>query len=41
MFKKTIHKTLNEPVAFQEIDYIRSGSYTKKLHELPTFRAQL
>lgn len=41
MFKKTIHKTLNEPVAFLEIDYIRSGSYTKKLHELPTFRAQL
>lgn len=36
-----IHKALNEPVAFQKIDYIRSGSYTKKLHEFPVFRAQL
>ena len=36
-----IHKALNEPVSFQKIDYIRSGSYTKKLHEFPVFRAQL
>ena len=36
-----IHKALNEPVAFQKIDYIRSGSYTKKLNEFPAFRAQL
>ena len=36
-----IHKALNEPVAFQKIDFIRSGSYTKKLHEFPVFRAQL
>lgn len=36
-----IHKALNEPVAFQKTDYIRSGSYTKKLNEFPTFRAQL
>ncbi|MBQ1176146.1 MAG: putative DNA binding domain-containing protein [Paludibacteraceae bacterium] len=36
-----IHKALNEPVAFQKVDYIRSGSYTKKLHEFPVFRAQL
>lgn len=36
-----IHKALNEPVAFQKIDYIRSGSYTKKLNEFPTLRAQL
>ena len=36
-----IHKALNEPVAFQKMDYIRSGSYTKKLHEFPVFRAQL
>ena len=36
-----IHKALNEPVAFQNIDYIRSGSYTKKLHEFPVLRAQL
>lgn len=36
-----IHKALNEPVSFQKVDYIRSGSYTKKLHEFPVFRAQL
>ncbi|MGM9739943.1 MAG: ATP-binding protein [Candidatus Cryptobacteroides sp.] len=36
-----IHKALNEPIAFQNIDYIRSGSYTKKLYEFPAFRAQL
>ena len=36
-----IHKAMNEPVAFQNIDYIRSGSYTKKLYEFPTLRTQL
>lgn len=36
-----IHKAMNEPVAFQKEEYIRSGSYTKKLHEVPAFRAQL
>lgn len=36
-----IHKALNEPVAFQKQEYIRSGSYTKKLHEFPVFRTQL
>lgn len=36
-----IHKAMNEPVAFEKVDYIRSGSYTKKLHEFPTMRAQL
>lgn len=36
-----IHKALNEPVAFQKTEYIRSGSYTKKLHDFPVFRAQL
>ena len=36
-----IRKALNEPVSFQKIEYIRSGSYTKKLHEFPVFRAQL
>lgn len=36
-----IHKALNEPVAFQKVEYIRSGSYTKKLHEFPVFRTQL
>ena len=32
---------MNEPVAFQNVDYIRSGSYTKKLYEFPSLRAQL
>ncbi len=36
-----IHKAINEPVSFQKEDYVRSGSYTKKLHEFPVFRAQL
>ena len=36
-----IHKALAQPVSFQKIDYIRSGSYTKKLHEFPVFRTQL
>lgn len=36
-----IRKALNEPVSFQKVDYIRSGSYTKKLHEFPMFRIQL
>lgn len=36
-----IHKAQNEPVAFEKIDYIRSGSYTKKLHDFPALRAQL
>lgn len=36
-----IHKAMNEPVAFQKGEYIRSGSYTKRLHEMPSFRTQL
>lgn len=36
-----IYKALNEPVAFKKEEYIRSGSYTKKLHEFPMFRSQL
>lgn len=36
-----IHKALSEPVAFEKVEYIRSGSYTKKLHEFPVMRAQL
>lgn len=36
-----IHKAMNEPVAFQNVDYIRSGSYTKKLYEFPAMRTQL
>ena len=30
-----IHRALYEPVSFQKVDYIRSESYTKKLHEFP------
>ena len=29
------------PVTFEKVDYIRSGSYTKKLIEFPTLQAQL
>lgn len=36
-----ISRALNEPVSFQNIDYIRSGSYTKKLYEFPILRKQL
>lgn len=36
-----IHKAMNEPVAFQNVEYVRSGSYTKKLYEFPVLRAQL
>lgn len=36
-----IHKALNEPVSFQKTEYVRSGSYTKKLIEFPVLRAQL
>lgn len=36
-----IHKAMNEPVAFQNVDYVRSGSYTKKLYEFPALRTQL
>ena len=36
-----IHKAINIPVAFEKVEYIRSGSYTKKLNEFPVFQAQL
>lgn len=36
-----IHKALHEPVAFQKTDYIRSGSYTKKLVEFTSLRTRL
>ena len=36
-----IHKALHTPVSFEKIEYIRSGSYTKKLNEYPELTAQL
>ena len=36
-----IHKALHTPVAFEKTEYIRSGSYTKKLNEYPELMAQL
>ena len=36
-----INKALNTPVSFEKTEYIRSGSYTKKLHDFPAMAAQL
>ncbi len=36
-----IHKALLTPVAFEKIEYIRSGSYTKKLNDFSELTAQL
>lgn len=36
-----ISKAAGRPVNFEKIDYIRSGSYTKKLMEFPSFQTQL
>ena len=36
-----IHKALHTPVAFEKVEYIRSGSYTKKLNEFSELTAQL
>ena len=36
-----IHKAAYQPVTFEKVDYIRSGSYTKKLNEFPALQAQL
>lgn len=36
-----IHKALNNPVSFEKTEYIRSGSYTKKLHDFPMLATQL
>ena len=36
-----INKALNTPVAFEKTEYIRSGSYTKKLHDFPALATQL
>lgn len=36
-----ISKAVGRPVYFEKIDYIRSGSYTKKLIEFPSLQTQL
>ncbi|MBR1439590.1 MAG: putative DNA binding domain-containing protein [Lachnospiraceae bacterium] len=36
-----IQKALNMPVSFKKADYIRVGSYTKKLNEFPALQSQL
>lgn len=36
-----IYKAMNQTVSFEKVEYIRSGSYTKKLNELPAMQAQL
>ncbi len=36
-----IYKAVNHPVTFEKTDYIRVGSYTKKLKDHPSLQAQL
>lgn len=36
-----IYRAANQPVTFEKVDYIRVGSYTKKLNEYPALQAQL
>lgn len=36
-----IYKAVNQTVTFEKVDYIRIGSYTKKLNEFPAVHAQL
>lgn len=36
-----IHKATNQTVTFKKVDYIRVGSYTKKLSDYPQMQAQL
>lgn len=36
-----ISKAFDTPVTFEKIDYIRVGSYTKKINEFPVLQAQL
>lgn len=37
----SIYKSTNQTVMFEKVDYIRVGSYTKKLSEYPSLQAQL
>ncbi len=36
-----IYRAANQTVTFEKVDYIRVGSYTKKLNEYPALQAQL
>lgn len=36
-----IYKATNQTVMFDKVDYIRVGSYTKRLSEYPAMQAQL
>lgn len=36
-----IYRAVNQPVTFEKTDYIRVGSYTKKLNEQPALQTQL
>ena len=36
-----IYRAVNQPVTFEKTDYIRVGSYTKKLNKYPALQAQL
>lgn len=36
-----IHRAANQTVMFEKVDYVRVGSYTKKLSEYPAIQAQL
>ena len=36
-----IHQAVNQTVSFKKVDFIRVGSYTKRLNEYPTMQAQL
>jgi predicted HTH transcriptional regulator len=36
-----ISKAIGLPITFEKVDYVRSGTYTKKLIEFPTLQAQL
>ena len=36
-----IYSAANQTVTFEKVDYIRVGSYTKKLNEFPSMQAQL
>ena len=36
-----IYRAANQTVTFEKVDYIRVGSYTKKLNEFPALQSQL
>lgn len=36
-----IYRAANQTVMFEKVDYIRVGSYTKRLHEFPALQTQL